>query len=407
MDVLNAHSRMDNSPPKPSPAQYQRKPTPTFENFGAFHFTGVKNALSPAQTKTWASTLSKTFSRSWANWPETSNETDPKLTMRMNDRVLTYSTEATPAAHFSQAIHYVSEIQGLRTKEPETAADLIAEAVQDDMILVIYGSNAIENAGLGLDETTKICEAIFRGEMIDIEPRGRAYEEKTNAVIQTAQDADQHIIRTRNEVIQHAKALQYITNAVMTEQKEITEKLIQATHAILIKGVDHPKYGTPFREYAGVYRNRVKQPGTEIMGAEVNAGGHHFTASKAVPTAMANLVASLKSDIAEAERTKSLDPFTLAAKYCGKFVCVHPFLDGNGRMCRLLLNVILLKYAGIVVPIGECEGGRKEYLDIKRRYSADGEDEGEFAAMVLKRATLSLKTVRDKLVGACHGKGNA
>lgn len=203
------------------------------------------------------------------------------------------------------------------------------------------------------------------------------------------------------------KALQFITNAVMTDHQEITEQLIQATHAILIKGVDHPKYGTPFKDYAGVYRNRVKQPGTEIMGAEVNAGGHHFTASKAVPNAMANLITNLHSDIAEAENTKTLDPFTLAAKYCGKFVCIHPFLDGNGRMCRLLLNLILLKYAGIVVPIGECEGERKEYLDIKRRYSADGEDEGEFAAMVLERATLRLKTIGDKLVGACHGKRNA
>lgn len=122
---------------------------------------------------------------------------------------------------------------------------------------------------------------------------------------------------------------------------------------------------------------------------------------------MANLVARLNADIAEAERTKSLDPYTLAARYRGKFVCVHPFLDGNGRMCRLLLNAILLKYAGVVVPIREHEGERKEYLDIKRRYSGDGEDEGEFAAMVLKRATERLKTIRDKLLGAGLGEGRA
>lgn len=148
----------------------------------------------------------------------------------------------------------------------------------------------------------------------------------------------------------------------------------------------------------------VRQPGTQKLGAEVNASGHHFTASKAVPKAM---LASLNADIAEAERTKSLDPYTLAARYCGNFVCVHPFLDGNGRMCRLLLNALLLKYAGVVVPIGEHEGERREYLNIRMRYSAVGEDEGEFAAMVLKRATERLKTVSDKLLGACLGERRA
>lgn len=64
-------------------------------------------------------------------------------------------------------------------------------------------------------------------------------------------------------------------------------------------------------------------------------------------------------------------------------------------------------HAGIVVPIGEHDEERKEYLEIKKRYFADGEDEDEFAAMVLKRATLRLKTIRDKLSAVYHGKRRA
>lgn len=59
-----------------------------------------------------------------------------------------------------------------------------------------------------------------------------------------------------------------------------------------------------------------------------------------------------------------VDPFMLAAKYCTLFVFVYPIADGNGRMCRILMNIILSKYVGIVIPIGETESNLLAYLDI-------------------------------------------
>ena len=112
---------------------------------------------------------------------------------------------------------------------------------------------------------------------------------------------------------------------------------------------------------------------------------------------MARLVEETNAAIAKTEEEGSLDPYCLAAKACAEFVMIHPFLDGNGRTCRLILNALLLKYAGIVVPIGEHEEERDEYLQIKRRYSAECEGEGEFAGYVLGKATVKLRTLRDKL----------
>ncbi len=78
---------------------------------------------------------------------------------------------------------------------------------------------------------------------------------------------------------------------------------------------------------------------------------------------MQDMCAANHEDVIGAEALKSLDPFTLAAKYCHLFVNIHPFMDGNGRMCRLILNTILLKYAGMMIPIGENgDAGRDEYL---------------------------------------------
>lgn len=48
---------------------------------------------------------------------------------------------------------------------------------------------------------------------------------------------------------------------------------------------------------------------------------------------------------------------------------IFEFLDGIGRMCRLVLNAILLRCAGIVGCLGENGKSREEYLAMQRRGS--------------------------------------
>ena len=114
---------------------------------------------------------------------------------------------------------------------------------------------------------------------------------------------------------------------------------------------------------------------------------------------MKELIQEFNEDIAKAEKTHSLDPFTLAAKYCNDFVMIHPFLDGNGRMCRLILNAILLKYAGVVVCLGENDESREEYLAIQRRAGEHMEGSGELASLVLKKAMGRYRILKQKLTG--------
>ncbi len=67
---------------------------------------------------------------------------------------------------------------------------------------------------------------------------------------------------------------------------------------------------------------------------------------------MANFVAEVNGDLEQADKTGVLDPSWITAKACDRFVNIHPFLDGNGRACRLILNVILLKYVGVICELG-------------------------------------------------------
>ena len=134
--------------------------------------------------------------------------------------------------------------------------------------------------------------------------------------------------------------------------------------------------GDSYQSYGGKYR-------TESVGA----GLHTFTPPDQVPVEMARMVQEYNDDLDKAAADGELDPYEMAAKYCHKFVNIHPFLDGNGRTCRIILNSILLKYAGVVVPLGETESARVDYLALAARSSMGSpqdldladEDEDEWA----------------------------
>jgi Fic family protein len=261
--------------------------------------------------------------------------------------------------------------------------------LEDAMIEAVFGSNAIESAGLDERLTAKICRDIFRGIDVkaeDIDERDPDYAE----LLQKGHQGVHEIIRSRAEVIQHAKALKYIVKAIVDNSEPLTEIIIKETHKILCHGenLDYP---------AGVYRNFQ-------IGAKYGLKKKvEFMRPSAVPENMEKLCEDYNSDVSNTEITGVIDPMSLAARYCSTFVNIHPFADGNGRMCRLILNSILLKYAGICVPIGEGdEREREKYISLttrasKKFYREHMEVEREDETAHLELGILVTKKSRSKL----------
>ena len=54
-------------------------------------------------------------------------------------------------------------------------------------------------------------------------------------------------------------------------------------------------------------------------------------------------------------------PIIIAANFHYEFVRIHPFDDGNGRMARLLMNLILMKHGYTIAMVRR--DTREEYLD--------------------------------------------
>lgn len=117
-----------------------------------------------------------------------------------------------------------------------------------------------------------------------------------------------------------------------------------------------------------------------------------------IPKAMTSLVEQLRFELAGIQKFDAgMDPFMLAAKYRDGFVNIHPLRDGNGHMCRMIMNAILLKFAGIVVTLGERDDEREEYLFIATESGKAGGHPGQLRKLVLEAAGGSFRRLRSAL----------
>lgn len=187
----------------------------------------------------------------------------------------------------------------LDSKRPlpkETVKSLWENFVLD----LTYNSNAIEGNTLTLIETKVVLEGITVG--------GKTMRE--------------HL-----EAINHKEAILFLQNLV-NENRDLTQFDIKSIHSIVLKGID--------RENAGIYRNQ----NVIISGAE-----HIPPDSLLVPELMEKLIENL------CEWRKKYHPMIVSSLLHGEFVKIHPFIDGNGRTSRLLLNFEAMKSGFLPIVI--------------------------------------------------------
>lgn len=129
-------------------------------------------------------------------------------------------------------------------------------------------------------------------------------------------------LREHLEIINHAEAIDFLQDAL--KFRDLSEDLIKDFHAILFQGVRDLDF------QAGEYKKKDNHVLT-ITG-EI----HHFASYILVPQMMGQLIQWYAGN-------KEKHPVELAALSHHRFVAIHPFPDGNGRVGRLVMNYILMK----------------------------------------------------------------
>lgn len=160
----------------------------------------------------------------------------------------------------------------------------------------------------------------------------------------------------------HYQALDYL-QALVRDQEPLTEAAVRELHKIILV----EPHRQPAQTADGQPTTRLIQPGQYKSAPNhvlTQTGElHHYASPEETPMLMAELLAWYRRE------REQVHPVVLAAAFHYRFVIIHPFDDGNGRMARLLMNLLLMQagYPPVIIPLS----ARNPYLLALEQADAD------------------------------------
>ena len=193
---------------------------------------------------------------------------------------------------------------------------LLKEIALAEIPEMVYNSNAIENSTLSLEDTEKILA-------------GSSLERKVNV-----------------REVYEAKNLAILAETLLEKNKsKFNIKLILGLHKTLLTHIDD--------KIAGRFRS----------GKEWVRVGNHLGAN---PQFVVTIIQELVDNYNQNKTSYFLDAI---AHFHAEFETIHPFVDGNGRMGRLLINLQLMN-AGYPPIIIQNKSKNTEYYPLFPQYQS-------------------------------------
>lgn len=201
---------------------------------------------------------------------------------------------------------------------------------EEFLVGYVYNSTSIEGNTLSLNETRLILnEGITIG--------GKS-------------------LREHLDVTNQKEAIEWIEGFIK-EKRIITESDILALHKITLKGI------------SDYWAGRYKTSQNRIVGSKLKT-----TSPYKVSSEMGNLIYNINKN------PEKYNPIELAAFAHHELVKIHPFVDGNGRVARILCNLILMNKGYPPIIIRKTE--RKKYFNcLEKAHFGNFKDFIDFIAL--------------------------
>ncbi len=198
--------------------------------------------------------------------------------------------------------------------------------------------------------SVELREKIDKAFDIDFTYNSTTIEGNTLTLIETKAVLEDKItiggkeLREIYEVINHNKAFDYVKKCI-GKKEELDENKIKDIHEILTENIMQ----------GGIYRS------TDVV----------ITGAKHTPPTPNEMYNQLRFFYEEMQKNlTTMNPIELATWTHAEFVKIHPFLDGNGRTSRLIMNYQLMNNG--YLPVSIKVEDRLEYYNVLDLYATTG-----------------------------------
>ncbi len=173
-------------------------------------------------------------------------------------------------------------------------------------------------------------------------------------------------LREHLEAVNHAEAVDMLY-AVVAERLPLDKRLVLQLHAIILKSI------AP--EHAGCYRK---------VPVRITGSSHRPPQPYLLDKLMEDYFKWYR------ETAVHMHPVLQAAEMHERLVSIHPFVDGNGRTARLVMNFILLQHGYPIVILKGDDASRLAYYRALEAVQKDNEPE-HFYRLVAEATKRSLE----------------
>ena len=162
---------------------------------------------------------------------------------------------------------------------------------------------------------------------------------ETDLVINEGLTISGKSMREHLEVINHQEAIAYIKHLI-DKNTTLNEREVLSVHNLILRGINPEDAGRYRRVQVMIKGSSYMPPQPFLVSKEMEDFFIWFETNK-----------------------NTLHPIVLAAELHERLVTIHPFIDGNGRTSRLIMNLVLLQNGYVIANIKGDYDSRMQYYN--------------------------------------------